>query len=165
LDNTNAKQTKLLIMFMLKSISITATALALAWFPGTAWADTTPNLYEVQGGRIHIVYSTSGFDGKPHFNYRDGRQTLNFAGADIRTVDTEIGTLVTVTTVKTVDTGSTTFTLVVPRVNVGQYQRARIRTQGITTVHKFSVIPSFNQGQTEVNMTTLLTGTASSVAF
>jgi hypothetical protein len=152
-------------MFMLKSISITATALALALIPRTALANTVPNLYEVHAGRIQVTYSTTGFDGKPHFTYRNGPQILNFSGADIRTVDTEIGTLVTVTTVMTVDTGSTTFTLVVPHVNLGTNLRARIRTEGITTVHKFSVIPSFNQGQTEVNLTTLLTGTASSVNF
>ena len=150
---------------MLTSFNKTLATAALALLSCAAWAGTTPNLYELRGERIQVTYSTSGFDGRPHFSYRDGLQTLNFAGTDIRTVDTEIGTLVTVTTIKTVDTGSTTFTLVVPRVNVGQYQKARITTQGIKTLHKFSVIPRLNQGQVEVNITTPLVGTASSVAF
>jgi len=152
-------------MFMLKSINKTVAAMSLALLPWAALADTAPNLYELHGGRIQITYSTSGVDGKPHFNYRDGLKTLNFSGKDIRTVDTEIGTLVTVTTIQTVDTGSTTFTLVVPRVNLGQYQKACITTQGIRTIHKFSVLAHFNQGQMEIDSTTTLVGTASSVAF
>ena len=154
-----------MLMLMLKSINRTVATVSLALLPWAARADTVPNLYELEGCRIHIVYSTSGIDGKPHFSYRDGQKTLNFSGPEIRTADTEIGTLVTVTTVKTVDTGSTTFTLVVPRVNVGQYQKARIATQGIRTIHKFSVLHGMNRGQTEINSTATLTGTASSVAF
>src|SRR5262249_4278839 len=56
-----------------------------------------PNLYQLQGKHLHVSYSTSGFDGRPHFTYQDAHQNLNFAGDDIRTVQTEIGTLVTVT--------------------------------------------------------------------
>lgn len=86
--------------------------------------EQTPNLYNFtgynsKGDKVTINYSTSSFTGKPLFNYQEQKQTLNFAGDEIRTVDTEIGTLVTVTIKKTVDTGNTTFSLLIPRVNLG----------------------------------------------
>jgi hypothetical protein len=126
---------------------------------------TQPNLYQLQGGDIHIVYSTTGIDGRPHFNYQDSRGSLNFDGNDIETVASGLGTLVTVRTVMTVDTGSTSFTLVIPRVNLDQTNQAPVRTVGITALHRFSVIPAFNRGQTDLYTVTELSGTAEAVAF
>lgn len=126
---------------------------------------TKPNLYNLKGGQIQITYSTSGIDGKPHFNYQDAQQTLSFVGGEIRTTPSELGTLVSVSIRRTVDTGSTSFTLLVPNVNLNQGKTAQVTTEGITTVHRFSVIPKFNQGQTESYAVTPLTGTARSVAF
>jgi len=124
-----------------------------------------PNLYQVQGHGLHVTYSTSGIDGKPHFTYQDAHQTLQFSGPQIRTVDTGIGTLVTVTIRMTVDTGSTSFSLMVPTVNLGASSQAHINTFGVTTTHKFSLVPAFNQGQTELYTVTALSGTASFVVF
>jgi hypothetical protein len=47
-----------------------------------------PNRYDLSGEHIHITYSTTGVDGKPHFTYQDQQQTLNFSGGHIRTVQT-----------------------------------------------------------------------------
>ena len=126
---------------------------------------TIPNLYRLHGHHLHITYSTSGIDGKPHFQYHDPFQTLQFSGAEIRTLASEIGTLVTVTIRLTVDTGSTSFTLVVPQVNLDQSNHAHITTFGVTALHRFSVVPAFNEGQTELYTVTKLSGTAAFVAF
>jgi hypothetical protein len=126
---------------------------------------TTPNLYQLHAAQLHITYSTTSFDGKPRFGYQDTSQTLTFEGDQIRTSTTEIGTLVSVTLVSTIDHGSTTFTLVVPAVNLPSSNEAPIHTEGITTIHRFSVAPAFNQGQTELYTITRLTGTASLVFF
>jgi hypothetical protein len=67
------------------------------------------NLYELSGKNIHITYSTSGIDGKPHFSYQDLQQTLSFSGDEIRSAETEIGTLISVTIHMTVDTGGNHF--------------------------------------------------------
>lgn len=130
-------------------------------------ADTqkTPNLYQVDGHNLHITYSTSSIDGKPRFVYHDALQTQSFEGDQIRVLESEVGTLVSVTIRRTVDTGSTSFTLLVPHVNLDQSDSAHISTEGITTLHRFSVVPAFNQGQTEVYTVQRLTGTASLVAF
>jgi hypothetical protein len=74
--------------------------------------------------------------------------------------------LVSVTIVNTIDTGSTTFSLLIPKVNLDRTtHEASIKTEGIVTRHKFSVIPRFNTGQTEDYQFLILTGTAKAVAF
>lgn len=133
-------------------------------FPQGTKQAMAPNRYQLSGGHMNITYSTSGFDGKPHFSYQDGSQTMNFTGSQIRETKTDIGTLVSVTIRMTVDSGSTSFTLLVPDVRLTSYE-AQIHTIGITTIHKFSVVPAANQGQTGVYTTTELSGTASDVRF
>ncbi|MBN3926062.1 hypothetical protein, partial [Nostoc sp. NMS4] len=124
-------------------------------------SEAVPNLYQLRCKNISITYSTTSFGGKPLFTYRDQQQTLNFQGTDeIRSVETEIGTLVTVTIRKTVDTGNTVFTLILPRVNLGKSNSAPVEIKAITTTNLFSVIPKFNQGQRQTYTTINLIGTA-----
>jgi len=126
---------------------------------------THPNLYQLQGHHLHVSYATSSIDGQPHFNYQDAHQMLHFKGKEIRTVELEIGTLVTVTIRLTVDSGSTSFSVLLPQVNLDQTQQAHITTEGITTLHRLSLVPQFNKGQTQLYTVTRLTGTAQLVAF
>lgn len=126
---------------------------------------STPNLYDLHGHHLHITYSTSGIDGKPRFQYHDPLQTLQFSGDEIRTLDSEIGTLVTITLRLTPDLGSTSFTLLVPQVNLGQSREAQITTFGLTTLHRFSIAPQLDRGQTERSTVTELSGTAALVEF
>jgi hypothetical protein len=90
---------------------------------------------------------------------------MNFEGDQIRSMESEIGTLVSVTIFATVDAGSTSFTLLLPHVNLDQSQQATITTEGITTLHRSSLLPVFNQGQTELYTVERLTGTAAAVDF
>jgi hypothetical protein len=124
-----------------------------------------PNQYVLHGGSLKIIYSATGIDGKPHFSYQDGTQTLNFSGDQIRTVGTEIGTLVSVTTLMSVDTGSTSFTVLIPRINLDSTLQSTIRTEGVSTRHKFSIIPDLNRGQLDSYKYTGLIGTANFVNF
>ncbi|MCC5656737.1 hypothetical protein LC608_07015 [Nostoc sp. XA010] len=155
---------------LIASFTLGITLAAIPVLQSHAQVQITPNLYNFngynsKGEKVTINYSTSSFTGKPLFNYQEQKQTLNFTGDEIRTVDTEIGTLVTVTIKKTVDTGNTTFTLLIPRVNLGSSNEVKVETKGITTTNRFSVIPQFNQGQTQTYTTINLRGTAQSVAF
>jgi hypothetical protein len=122
-----------------------------------------PNLYQVSGGGIHVTYSTTSLQGQPHFNYHDAVQSKNFTGNQIQTADTILGKLVTVFLHQTVDSGSTTFTLLVPHVNLPASNVANISTEGITTVHRFSIFQL--PGQTESYTVHPLHGTASFVMF
>ena len=124
-----------------------------------------PNLYRLSSHNLQVTYSTSGFDGKPHLQYHDSFQTLHFSGDQIRTLSTEIGSLVTVTLRMTVDTGSTAFTLLVPPVNLEATNVVEITTYAITTIRRFSIVPEFNQGQMDNYEVTALRGTAAHVVF
>ncbi|MBD2678275.1 MULTISPECIES: hypothetical protein [Nostoc] len=126
-----------------------------------------PTSYELQNKQqqLKVTYSTTSFTGEPRLDYQKGRQILQFAGDEIQTTKTEIGTLVTVTLYKTVDTGSTTFTLLIPAVNIGASNQANIITKGITTVNRFSTIPAFNEGQRQTYTVTPLFGTAQALVF
>ena len=122
-----------------------------------------PNFYQLSGHHLNVTYSTSGIDGKPHFSYQDLHQTLSFSGDQIRRVETEIGALVSVTIRLTIDTGGTSFSLLLPRVNIPGEQTVPIRTEGITTLHKFSILPT--TGQRDFYTVVTLTGTAMRVFF
>ncbi len=128
-------------------------------------AAPAPNLYQLYGDQLRITYATSGFDGKAHFHYQDASQSVHFTGDEIRTAASEISTLVTVTIFRTIDAGSSSFTLLIPNVNLDQTNMAHITTIGITTLHRFSIIPLFNRGQTEIPSAIPLSGTAEAVAF
>jgi hypothetical protein len=160
-------QTRNLIASFALGIALTA----IPVLQSHALEEKTPNLYNLtgcnfKGEKVSINYSTSSITGKPLFNYQDQKQTLNFQGDEIRTVETEIGTLVTVTIKKTVeDTGSTTFSLLIPHINLGYSNEVKIVTNGITTLNRFSTIPQFNQGQKQTYTIIHLKGTAQAVAF
>ncbi|MCC5645073.1 hypothetical protein LC607_19445 [Nostoc sp. CHAB 5824] len=155
---------------LIASFGLGITLAAIPVLQSHALEEKIPNLYNFtgynfKGDKVNVNYSTSSITGKPLFSYQEQKQTLNFTGDQIRTVDTEIGTLVTVTIKKTVDTGNTTFTLLIPRVNLGYSNEVKIETKGITTTNRFSVIPQFNQGQKQTYTTIHLKGTGQAVAF
>src|ERR1044072_2810678 len=110
-------------------------------------AERKPNLYQLSGHKIQVTYSTSSFEGLPLFHYQDPSQNLQFKGKEIRTIDTQGGTLVAVTLNLTPDLGSTSFTLLVPQVGLGHSDSVHIETGGITTLHKTSIVGPPLQGQ------------------
>ncbi len=125
----------------------------------------SPNLYQLSGSNLHISYSTSGIDGKPHFSYQDTQHNLSLTGDDIRAVECDLGTVVSVTIQRTIDSGSTSFSVLIPRVNLAAGESVRIRTKGIITIHRFSIVPALNHGQLDLYTVTTLRGTASHVDF
>jgi len=60
----------------------------------------------------------------------------------------------------TIDSGSTTFTLLVPRVEVAASGSQQVQTVGITATHRFSVVRRFDDGQLDSYEVATLTGTA-----
>jgi hypothetical protein len=123
-----------------------------------------PTLYELSGNGLHVTYSTSSISGKPLFNYHDAFQVRNFSGDEIQTAETILGKLVSVFLIRTIDGGSTSFTLVVPAVHLPASNVAHITTDGVTTIHKFSIVnPPL--GQTELYTFHRLHGTARFVVF
>ena len=127
--------------------------------------DNTPNLYQLQGAAVSVSYSTTSIDGRPRFTYQDAQQMHSFSGDEIRTDPSEIGTLVTVTLREVPDLGRTTFTLLLPRVRLDDSNTAQVATVGITAMHRASIAPVLDRGQTQTYRSVRLTGTARSVLF
>jgi len=118
-----------------------------------------PNLWILSGGGINLHYSSAG---PGHLHYQDATKSLNFTGPEIRVVNVpDLGTLVSVTTFLTVDSGSSTFTVLLPIVNlpVQPISSAPVTTEGITTAHHFSVVQALQHGQQEFYSVTQLHGT------
>jgi hypothetical protein len=141
-----------------------ASIAALLLWSALAWAEA-PNSYRFEGGKVKVTWTTSSLNGKPHLSFTDGEQTLSFVGADIRVVDCDAGKLVSVTIRKTVDSGSTSFTLLVPRVNLKRGAPSPIQTSGVIAIHRFSPVPAMNLGQLDEYNVIELKGEAESVKF
>ena len=125
----------------------------------------TPNLYQLSGHHLHVTYSTTGIDGKPHMTYQDTHQSKSFKGDEIRTVECDLGLLVSVTLRLTVDVGSTTLSVLIPRMRISPTSVAAVHTECITTVHSTPFAPQVVQGQLDTYTVTSLRGTAQAVAF
>jgi hypothetical protein len=109
---------------------------------------------------IQVSYSVAG----PHLHYH-GSVIRDFSGSEIRIAELpDLGTLVSVTLVLTIDSGSTTFTLLLPRVNLPAPPAlpafVPVTTEGVTTFHRFSLLPPLQRGQQEFYTVVPLQGTA-----
>ncbi len=124
-----------------------------------------PNHFELHGHGISITYDTTSLSGQSQLHYKSGQEDLTLNGGDIRTVQSEIGTLVTVSTTRTVDTGYTSLTVLIPQVNLVN-NASPIKTEAIlTTHHYFAANPSLVKGQLESYHTISLSGKASFVVY
>ena len=132
----------------------------------TPTAIVQPNLYQLSSRDLHVTYSRSSLNGQPQFIYQDRTQSKTFRGAQIETVDVPaLGEIVSVTISQTPDLGSTTFSLLVPFINLVGHTSAVVHTEGITTMHRTSLAPPLNHGQRETYVVTTLRGSASQVQF
>ena len=105
-------------------------------------ANVQPNQYILNDEDLTVTYTLLD-PSNPTLTYNDGAQTRNFRGSEIRVMHTEIARLVTVTTRMTVDTGSTSFSVLIPAVLSPDGQSQTFETVGISTVHKTGpMIPS-----------------------
>ena len=123
-----------------------------------------PNLFQLSGEGITATYSTTSIDGQPRFTYKKGRQTLNFAGSDIETANIGIGTLVSVVVARIPDKSSTTFSILLPSIQLTDTRKQAFRTIGITTVTA-TTIAGPPAGVQQTYKTVTLRGSAKQVAF
>ena len=137
----------------------------MAQATSNATPTVTPNLYHLSGQHVHVTYSPTSLDGKPTMSYQDAHQSKSFKGSEIRTVECDLGTLVSVTLHMTPDVGSTTLSLVIPRMRISPVSVAQVRTDCVTTLHSTPFAPQAAQGQLDTYTVTSLHGTAQAVAF
>jgi hypothetical protein len=128
---------------------------------------SVPNQYHLSGDGISVSYYPDGF-GPPVLNrgplvlaYQDAFRSQGFYGDQVRTVKVDdLGTVVSVTIVESVDTGDTTFSLLVPDVQLPDQQTSVfIHTEAITTIHRIFVA-LIGHPQSETYTVTALDGTA-----
>jgi hypothetical protein len=124
-----------------------------------------PNEYILKGGSLTFSYTTSNFLGQPFATYNDGTTTKDFFGSAIRVQNVGVGTLVTVTTHMTIDTGGTEFSVLLPLIELADATKTQaFNTDGIIT--HFKGPDSFpSTGVRETYEFFPMTGTAKSVRF
>ena len=102
-------------------------------------ANIQPNRYIMQShdGKTKVDYETTSFIGQPTLNLTQGPGPIrHFAGSQIRTLNSEVGTLVTVTTHMTIDTGSTSFSVLIPAITLTAISDHKtFTTEAIVTSH------------------------------
>jgi hypothetical protein len=126
--------------------------------------DDAPNLFELTSEDVQVTYSTSSFDGTPRFTYSDPDGQKDFAGDEIESADTALGSEVTVTLEAVPDLHTITFTLVLPDFRMPEYGDVAFTTFAITTTNLTSIAgPREGPGQTYEAV--VLEGTAKSVEF
>jgi hypothetical protein len=121
-----------------------------------------PNFYLLHGDGRTVTLLTSGIDGRPQCSYHDTHVSLSFSGDEITVEETEMGILATVTIQRTVDAGFTSFTVVLPRVNLAGAPTAILSTLGITALHR-TTIAGLGRGQLTTYHVSHLHGSASQI--
>ena len=100
-------------------------------------AGVTPNEYILTGGGLTVTFITHNFLGQPFLSYKDNTGTKDFFGPAVRVVNVGIGTLVTVTTHMTIDTGGTEFSVLLPVIELADASKSQaFATDGIITAFK-----------------------------
>ncbi|QRN95114.1 hypothetical protein JRI60_39480 [Archangium violaceum] len=107
-----------------------------------------PNQFELAGKGISLSFSTTSITGQPLLHYKDARHEVNARGDEIRQVETEIGTLVTITLEPDADAGALLFTVLIPRAQLRDTaSEVRITTEGVLTRSRFPRLPANAQLQ------------------
>lgn len=158
------------------NVGATAQAAALKQPPWVKPAKI--DLFYLDGGNLHVVYTPTADDGRPLFYYEEFFQTglhkQLFRGSEIQTVATEAGTLVSVHIRRAATTPSavgvkdavlfqTNFSVLIPGVQVGGTEVLQVKTVGITNVHRFVSVPLDEAMQLDEYGVTGLHGTAARV--
>jgi hypothetical protein len=127
--------------------------------------DNQANLFELSGDGVQITYSTTSFDGKPHFDFQGPyrpQESLAFTGPEIRTQQSELGTLVSVSLLRTIDAGATVLTLLLPFVKLTGQDAQSFETLAIIT-KTYGILP--HQGAQPTYQVVSLSGSAQMVIF
>jgi hypothetical protein len=127
--------------------------------------ENQPNLFELSGDGVQITYSTTSFDGHPHFDFQGPygpQENLTFTGSEIRTQQSELGTLVSVTLLRTIDAGNTVLTLLLPFVRLTGQNAQSFETLAIVA-KTYGILP--HRGAQPTYQVVRLFGSAQIVHF
>jgi hypothetical protein len=110
------------------------------------------NVFELRGDDVQISYSARGpfIDQpglKPTLTYQDDELNLTFTGEQLRTQQSEMGTLVSVSLKISIDAGGTILTLLLPTIEMGGKAEQHFDTVAIVT-QTFGILPGAGARQT-----------------
>jgi hypothetical protein len=92
------------------------------------------NTYELQNRTVSVSFSATSITGDPLLHYKDRNREVNARGDEIRVVETEIGTVVSITLEPDADAGSLIFSVIIPRVVLAPRDGEQsVVTEGIYT--------------------------------
>jgi hypothetical protein len=129
-----------------------------------AIAAQTANLFELSCDGTQVTYSTSSFAGPPQFSYAGPEGRLSFSGDEIGTLQSALGTEVTVTLETVPDLHTITLTLLLPSFKLDADLESEFETLAIkTTNHTTIAGPPVGPAQTYEAIP--LHGVAKAVAF
>jgi hypothetical protein len=98
-----------------------------------------PDVYEFTDGETHITYSLSE-DATPSVDYHDAQESQLFVDTDVRRQDSELGTLISVSLKRTVDSGATILTILLPPIDMAGKKEQHFHTVAIRT-QSFGMLP------------------------
>lgn len=120
-----------------------------------------PTNWSLAGSGILVRYSVAG----PSMHFQHGTVIRDFSGPQITVNEVpDLGEVVSVTLAIVPDSGSSTFTLFLPRVNLPDPPAlpvaVPVTTEGVTTNHHFALGPQTLHGQQDFYTVATLRGTA-----
>src|SRR3954468_6711705 len=122
--------------------------------------ESEPNQFDLEGDGATVSYSASGTKGVPQFSYAAQKRSVNRSGSEIRTIETELGMLVTVDIEQVPDLHTVSFTLVLPHIRLsGGAGAGAIHTIGVLTTNWTSIAPQTIVGQVQSYRVLTLCGT------
>jgi hypothetical protein len=125
-----------------------------------------PTVFDLEGGGATVSYSASSIAGVPQFSYADQNRSVKQSGSEIRTVETEVGLLVTIDVELVPDLHTVSFTLILPHIMLPNGTGAgAVHTIGVLTTNRTSTAPQTIVGQVQSYRILALCGTARQVRF
>ena len=123
------------------------------------------NQYELSDVEVHVTYSSTGIDGRPHLTYDDGSESRSFSGDEIRSSPSELGTILTLTLEAVPDDYTHTLTVIIPDANLVE-EGAECTAVAIDTTIRTSIGgPGLVEGAVQSYLARTLRGVASFVEF
>ncbi|WP_233860277.1 hypothetical protein [Paraburkholderia sp. HD33-4] len=90
-----------------------------------------PNNFVLKGAGVEVDYTVGGTPGAPSLVYKDGAFERVFAQAQIQSNDTDLGELVSIHLIPSVDAGGQNFGFFLPLLDIASGQSVEFHTVGI----------------------------------
>jgi hypothetical protein len=92
------------------------------------------NMFTLHGRHMSVSFSATSITGQPLLYFKDRHREVSAWGREIRQVESELGTLVTITLEPDADAGEFLFSMLLPRVTLTELgAEETIRTVGFFT--------------------------------